>query len=52
MCHMANLIEELDVEFMDEVHSKEFLDVPWFISWGGVTIVNFYLFFWLECGGV
>jgi hypothetical protein len=32
MYHMVDLIEELDVEFMDEVDCEEFLDVPWFIS--------------------
>jgi hypothetical protein len=28
MYHMVDLIEELDVEFMDEVDCEEFLDVP------------------------
>jgi hypothetical protein len=28
MYHIADLIEELDVEFMDEVDCEEFLDVP------------------------
>jgi hypothetical protein len=28
MYHMADVIEELDVEFIDEVECEEFLDVP------------------------
>jgi hypothetical protein len=45
MYHMADLIEELDVEFMDEVDCEEFLAVPWFISWGWCDNCDFiYLF--------
>jgi hypothetical protein len=28
MYHIADLIEELDVEFMDQVDCEEFLNVP------------------------
>jgi hypothetical protein len=45
MYHMADLIEELDVEFMDEVDCEEFLDVPWFISWGWCDNCDFLKFF-------
>jgi hypothetical protein len=42
---MADIIEELDVEFMDEMDCEEFLDVPWFISWGWRDNCEFCFFF-------
>jgi hypothetical protein len=45
MYHMADLIEELDIEFMDEVDCEDFLDVQWFISWGWCDNCDFCFFF-------
>jgi len=45
MYHMVDVIEELDVEFMDEVECEEFLMSHNSFHEDGVTIVNIFLFF-------